>query len=91
MMEHDIVTFLRGATMMSLSGISLFFVRSWKDTRDRLFAFFGIAFALLAVSQIAVLLLDETGEFMPVAYWIRLIAFGFIIFGIAVKNLPGKK
>lgn len=89
-MEHEIVTFLRGAAMMALFGIAVFFLRSWRMTRDRLFALFAIAFFMLAVSQIAVLLLDESGEFMPIAYWIRLVAFGFIIFGIALKNLPAK-
>lgn len=85
-----IVEFLRGATAMADIGIALFFYRFWRDSADGLFAGFSAAFALMAVSVIAVAILGEPGEFTPFAYIIRVVAFLCIILAIVSKNIPEK-
>jgi hypothetical protein len=65
---------------------SLFFFRFWRETRDRLFVYFGIAFVVMAANQLALELFGETAEFDTVLYGIRLAAFLLIIFGILEKN-----
>lgn len=92
-MEHSlpIVQFLRGGTMVALFGIAVFFLRYWRQTKDRLFAYFTVAFLLMAVCQIMVLLIGEKDEHAPYAYWMRLVAFLLIIAAIVEKNTPGKK
>ncbi|HEX8155496.1 MAG TPA: DUF5985 family protein, partial [Thermoanaerobaculia bacterium] len=41
-----------GALTMGYAVVCLFFLRYWRDTRDRLFAWFAMAFALLAVQRL---------------------------------------
>ena len=45
-------TFLSGAISMGFLVISLFFLRFWKRSGDRLFIFFSLAFLLLLVERI---------------------------------------
>lgn len=44
--------FLLGAIMMAFLVVGLFFLRFWKETQDRLFSIFAIAFWILAINQI---------------------------------------
>lgn len=85
-----IVEFLRGATAMADIGVAVYFYRFWKDSSDGLFGGFSAAFALMAVSVIAVEILGEPGEFTPFAYIIRVAAFLCIILAIISKNIPEK-
>lgn len=86
-MYDGLIDFLRGGTAIALFAIGLQFLRFWRDSRDRLFAFFCGAFWTMAVSQIAVLALGESGDYTPYAYWLRLLAFALIITAIVEKNL----
>jgi hypothetical protein len=72
-------------TMASLVA-SLFFVRFWKASRDRLFAFFAVAFVLFALNWLALSAVDPAFEARHVVYVIRLAAFIVIIVGILDKN-----
>ncbi|HYG34460.1 MAG TPA: DUF5985 family protein, partial [Clostridia bacterium] len=47
--------FLSGAIMLNAWAISLFFLRFWRNTGDRLFAFFASAFVLLGVERVSIL------------------------------------
>lgn len=85
-MPETLLEFLRGATMVATLGVALFFLRFWKDSDDRLFAFFASAFFLIALSQPVVSFMGKNGEFEALCYWIRLIAFLLIIMGIVTKN-----
>jgi hypothetical protein len=76
------VLFLSGILAMGYAVASLFFLRFWRRTHDRLFAWFAAAFALLAVQR-AVLSLAEPHEAF---YLMRLAAFVLIIIAIADKN-----
>ncbi len=90
-MVDDICQFISGATMMAEIGISIFFFKYWKRSKDRLFVYFAAAFALLAVSQIVVFCYGDRGNFSIFGYSVRFIAFACIIIGIIEKNLPQKR
>ncbi len=66
--------------------VSMFFLRFWKTTRDRLFLFFSGAFALMLVERILRVALDITTEWLPMVYLLRLAAFVMIAYGILDKN-----
>lgn len=65
----------------------VFFLRYWKITRERLFAYFAAAFAMLAVNYLALAAaVDSAFEARHLVYIIRLAAFVVIIVGIVDKN-----
>lgn len=74
--------------MLTMAGFmaSLFFLRHWKVTGDRLFIFFSVAFAMLAMNWFALSGVDPTFEARHLIYLIRLAAFVLIIVGIVDKN-----
>lgn len=72
-------------TMASLVA-SLFFLRYWKISGDRLFAYFALAFSMLALNWLALSLIDPAFEARHLIYLIRLAAFIVIIVGIVDKN-----
>jgi hypothetical protein len=82
------------AGMLLLSGVllsgyaiaALFFLRFWRDTRDRLFVFFAIAFCLLAIQRAALGWALWSGRETVVYYALRLAAFVLILIGIVDKN-----
>ena len=77
---------LSGALAAGSLTVGLFFFRFWRQTRDRLFAFFAAAFALLALNAVALGLTDRAGEFRVALYGIRLVAFLVILYAIYDKN-----
>jgi uncharacterized membrane protein YfhO len=87
-MADGIIDVLRGGTMVALFGIGLYFLRFWRESNDRLFAWFSAAFFLMALSQKAAIFWKDSGDHAPYAYWLRLIAFVLIIIGIVEKNIP---
>jgi hypothetical protein len=64
----------------------LFFLRFWRDSRDPLFAWFGVAFWLLAASWGVLCFVHVREETQPYVYGLRLIAFTLLIIGIIAKN-----
>lgn len=64
----------------------LLFFRFWRDSADRLFAFFGAAFWLLALSWGMLRFFGVDDEAHPEIYAIRLVAFLLLIAGIVDKN-----
>ena len=83
------ILFLHGATSMGCLVAALYFFRFWRDTRDRLFVLFGIAFAVLAVNRGALALSHPTAESEPYFYLARLFAFVLIAFAVVDKNRRG--
>jgi hypothetical protein len=77
--------FLAGAASVSLLVISLFFLRFWKRTRDRLFLFFAGAFFILMLERIVRAAIVEN-EWAAYVYTVRLAAFVLIIVAIIDKN-----
>jgi hypothetical protein len=78
--------FLRGAIAMGMAVAGLFFLRFWRESRDRLFGFFALSFFLLALNRVLLVLLHEENETSMVPYFVRLLAFGIILAAIADKN-----
>jgi hypothetical protein len=85
-MRANAIVFLQtfAGTAAWVSG--LFFLRFWRESRDPLFAFFGSAFWLLALSWALLALFSPTEEARPYIYGLRLIAFTLMIVGMIVKN-----
>jgi hypothetical protein len=79
-------TFLHGATVMACLACALFFARFWRPARDRLFAFFSLAFVVLAINWCILTVAQNLGENQPLIYVLRLVAFGLIIYAIWDKN-----
>ena len=78
--------FLSGVILMGYLVAGLFFLRFWKDTRDRLFLMFGTAFLILAVQRIGFLVTADASEHALVWYLLRLLAFVLILLAIIDKN-----
>ena len=79
---HQIIA---GAVAMGLGVAGLFFLRFWRRTHDRLFAFFAIAFFILAGNRV-VLTLTTLPEDKADLYWIRFFSFVMILAAIIDKN-----
>lgn len=75
-----------GAVMMASAVAALFFLKFWRQTRDRFFLLFSAAFALDAVSRMMLALLPYSSEQEPLFYVPRLVTFGLIILAIVQKN-----
>ena len=85
-MEH-LDQVMRGALAAGYAVVGLFFLRFWRDTRDRLFGLFAAAFFILVLSQ-AGLAIAGTPERRDPLYWVRLCAFALILSAIWDKNRP---
>ena len=78
--------FLAGASFLAAAAIALFFARFWRDTGDRFFALFALAFAIFAVNRLGLTVLDDESEARTFIYVARAAAFGLIILAIVEKN-----
>ena len=81
-MEH----FIMGAIAMASCISSLFFLRFWRATGDRLFAIFAVSFGLLGVSRFGLAMSYDPSEVNTSWYWVRLAAFLLILIAIVDKN-----
>lgn len=77
---------ISGALVMGYFVASLFFLRFWKESRDRLFLAFAVAFALLATQRLALSLSTSPNEAPLLFYGLRLLAFVVILAAIVDKN-----
>ena len=73
-----------GALAMGYVVAAMFFIRYWRDARDRLFAFFSVAFLLLALQRI--MLPFIAADRVELVYTVRVVAFLMIIVAIVDKN-----
>jgi hypothetical protein len=86
--------FLSGALVTGYAVAGLFFLRFWKQSRDRLFALFALAFWVLAFQRLALSLSlpsrlfhsEERAEGHIAFYVLRLLAFVLILIAILDKN-----
>lgn len=79
-------TFLSGVSVMASFAAGLFFLRFWRQSRDRLFLLFAAAFWIMAANWTALAFIDQANEARTLLYVFRLVAFGLIIFAILDKN-----
>jgi hypothetical protein len=75
-----------GAILMGYGVCALFFLRFWRQTHDRLFVVFALAFGLLALQRLALVLTEPLEEWRTGLYIARLLAFLLILGGIVDKN-----
>ena len=80
------VDFLSGVICAGSLTAALFFLRFWRQSGDRLFAIFSLAFVLLAVSRLLLAALDEANEARTWVYLLRLATFVLIIAAVVDKN-----
>jgi len=81
------IGFLNGVTTAACLAVGVLFFRLWRDTRDRFFVLFGLAFWMLALSTLLVFWAAGANEHQHYLYLGRLGAFLLIIAAIIDKNL----
>ena len=77
---------LSGAIVMGYGVAGLFFLRFWRETRDRLFLIFAGAFWMLGAQRLALALSRNMVEDDTGLYLVRLAAFLLILGAIVDKN-----
>lgn len=83
------ILFISGLLVAGYAVAGLFFLRFWRRSGDRLFAWFAAAFWLLAAQRAALAMVERES---PVATWlyvVRLVAFLLILAAVVDKNRPG--
>ncbi|QYF92933.1 hypothetical protein KY495_19805 [Massilia sp. PAMC28688] len=82
---------LAGAIAMGSMIIALFFLRFWRDTKDRFFLYFALSFMIEGAHRVYGTLEMVQNEASPLQYLIRLAAYALILWAILEKNLPQRK
>ena len=77
---------ISGAIVMGYAVAGLFFLRFWRETRDRLFLIFAGAFWILGIQRLALVLSRDMVEDDTGLYLVRLFAFLLILGAIVDKN-----
>lgn len=77
---------LLGAIATSSFVAGLFFMRFWREGRDRFFLLFALSFFVEGGNRIAQALSSKPNEGSPAIYLIRLTSFLLIIAAIIDKN-----
>lgn len=85
-MSGEHIAVLQGVAATGAAANGLFFLRFWRRHGDGLFAYFGTAFVLMAVSWGLLAFGSPSDETRPYVYAIRLVAFLLMIFGMVDKN-----
>ncbi len=78
--------FIAGMLVTGYVVAAAFFLRFWRQTRDRLFALFGGAFALLAVQRLSLAIAVYRDMDTTPSYVLRLLAFLLFLGAIIDKN-----
>jgi hypothetical protein len=86
-----LVAFLNGGAAMASIIAGVLFIAYWRDSRDRLFVYFAVAFCVLALNWVLVALLAPLQEDRHWFYLLRLLAFASITIGIVDKNRPSDR
>jgi hypothetical protein len=79
--------FAAGLATMGFAIAALFFLKFWRQTGDRLFMTFALAFVLMALNAGLPALLDVPKEEQSPYFLLRLAAFLLLIIAIIGKNL----
>ncbi len=78
--------FIMGAITMGSGVAGLFFFRFWRETGDRLFGIFGLAFWLLGLIRLLLALRGQVSETTTYLYWVRFVAYLLILMAVVDKN-----
>jgi Family of unknown function (DUF5985) len=79
-------SFLNGLSACGSLIAGVLFVRFWRDTRERLFLWFGLAFWMFALNWTAMSLLQPVDEARSLYFLPRLIGLVLILVAIGDKN-----
>jgi Family of unknown function (DUF5985) len=82
----EIALIVSGAIAMGYAVAGLFFLRFWRETRDRLFLIFSGAFWVLGIQRLALVMSRDLVEDHTGLYLVRLLAFLLILWAIVDKN-----
>jgi len=83
---------MSGAIAMASVVIALFFLRFWRDSRDRFFLYFALSFLVQAGHRLyAAFPAENALEDEPLHYLIRLLAYALILWAVLEKNWPRRK
>ena len=85
-MGNPVTALVSGLLVMGYAVAGLFFLRFWRETRDRLFGIFAGAFWLLALQRLLLALFQQPDQERLWLYGIRLLAFVLILVAIVDKN-----
>lgn len=75
-----------GANALASMTIALFFLRFWRQTLDRLFCAFSLAFVLLTITWVGLAATDTGVEAGSWFYWSRLLGYLLILAAVLDKN-----
>ena len=78
-----------GMLVMGYGVAALFFLRFWRRSGERIFAFFATAFVLLALQRFGLAIVDLIPIGPTPLYTLRLLAFVVLLAGILEKNRQG--
>lgn len=84
--HSPVVELISGAIVTGYAVAGLFFLRFWRQTRDRLFLIFGLSFCLLGAQRLALAMAAAGAERNTGLYLLRLLAFVLILMAIIDKN-----
>ncbi|MRD47515.1 DUF5985 family protein [Caenimonas koreensis] len=79
-------SFLIGAIAATAFVAALIFFRFYRQTRDRFFIYFGVAFILEGVHRIPEAFHPGSSDDTPQVYLIRLLGYLLILYAIWQKN-----
>ena len=83
--------FMLGAVTMGCAVVALIFVRFWLGTRDRLFLWFALSFAIEAANRGWY---GISGAESDATVWyslIRLVSYGLFLWAIVEKNVLARR
>jgi hypothetical protein len=80
------VIFLNGVSACAAAISALMFVRFWRNTADRLFLWFALAFSMFAINYAALGMVQPAEEAHHWLYVIRLTGFTLILAAVVDKN-----
>jgi hypothetical protein len=86
MILDEIHTYVFGVLTTLALVCGLFFLRYWRLSNDRFFAFFAVAFWSLGANWALLVGRDPSDEYTPYFYLLRLLAFVLILLAIVDKN-----
>ena len=85
------IEFFSGAVTLGFLVAAGFFLRFWRQTADRLFLAFAVAFVLFALNQALASWLTVVIEPASLIYALRVLGFVIILGAIVDKNArPGR-
>jgi len=80
------INFLNGVSACSSFVAGVLFLRFWRETMDRLFLWFALAFWMFAANWAGIALIQPADEARHWFYVLRLIGFVMILAAVVDKN-----